>query len=132
MFSLLIERLIYIRPNHCCKKVNVTKTKMRAYLKEIYILFQFVQSNMLQQISIYQYCLLMHQDSQSGGAHAERNNDHVYSSTTDVVRAVMDLTKGVQQVQKEQYLSLVKVSRSDVQYPCLNRAIPTTIESSYS
>lgn len=38
-----------------------------------------------------------------------RTNDPVYCATTDVVRAVMDMTRGVQQAKAEQYVDLVKV-----------------------
>ena len=40
----------------------------------------------------------------------DRSNDNVYTATTDVVRAVMDMTRGVQQAKAEQYVDLVKVS----------------------
>ena len=39
----------------------------------------------------------------------DRTNDHVYSATTNVVRAVMEMTRGVQQAKADQYVTLVKV-----------------------
>ncbi len=43
------------------------------------------------------------------GGELDRNNDHVYMATTNVVRAVMDMTRGVQQAKADQYIKLVKV-----------------------
>ena len=42
----------------------------------------------------------------------DRGDDPVYDNTTSVVRAVMEMTKGVQQARAEEYLELVKVSCS--------------------
>ena len=42
----------------------------------------------------------------------DRSKDSVYRSTTNVVRAVMDMSKGVHQAKAEQYVELVKV------HPC--------------
>ena len=39
----------------------------------------------------------------------DQNKDQVYQSTTAVVRAVMEMTRGVQQAKAEQYVDLVKV-----------------------
>lgn len=39
----------------------------------------------------------------------DRNKDPVYRSTTNVVRAVMDMSKGVHQAKADQYVELVKV-----------------------
>ena len=39
----------------------------------------------------------------------DRGDDPVYDNTTSVVRAVMEMTKGVQQARAEEYLELVKV-----------------------
>ena len=44
-----------------------------------------------------------------GGAGGEQSKDAVYTATTAVVRAVMEMTRGVQQAQAEQYVDLVKV-----------------------
>lgn len=38
----------------------------------------------------------------------DRTHDRVYQSTTDVVRAVMSLSQGVQQATADRYLDLVK------------------------
>ena len=38
----------------------------------------------------------------------DRTSDKVYQATTSVVRAVMDMTKGVHQARAEQYVDLVK------------------------
>ena len=38
-----------------------------------------------------------------------KEGDPVYAATTSVVRAVMDMTRGVQQAKAEQYIDLVKV-----------------------
>ena len=39
----------------------------------------------------------------------EQSKDVVYNATTAVVRAVMEMTRGVQQAKAEQYIDLVKV-----------------------
>ena len=39
----------------------------------------------------------------------DREKDAVYTATTNVVRAVMDMTRGVQHGKAEQYVDLVKV-----------------------
>ena len=39
----------------------------------------------------------------------DQDKDQVYQSTTAVVRAVMEMTRGVQQAKAEQYVDLVKV-----------------------
>ena len=44
-----------------------------------------------------------------GGAGGEQSKDVVYNATTAVVRAVMEMTRGVQQAKAEQYVDLVKV-----------------------
>ncbi|XP_076260317.1 protein tyrosine kinase 2 Fak isoform X10 [Rhynchophorus ferrugineus] len=41
-------------------------------------------------------------------ANLDRTNDKIYACTTDVVRAVMSLSQGVQQSQADQYLELVR------------------------
>lgn len=41
----------------------------------------------------------------------DRTKDPVYRSTTNVVRAVMDMSKGVHQAKADQYVELVKVSK---------------------
>ena len=46
--------------------------------------------------------------SQSVDVQLDRSNDKVYQATTSVVRAVMDMTKGVHQARAEQYVDLVK------------------------
>ncbi len=46
-----------------------------------------------------------------GGAGAPGVEDGVYKATTAVVRAVMEMTRGVQQAHAEQYVDLVKVSQ---------------------
>lgn len=45
---------------------------------------------------------------QNPTANLDRTNDKIYACTTDVVRAVMSLSQGVQQSQAHQYLDLVK------------------------
>ena len=40
---------------------------------------------------------------------ADGDKDAVYQATTAVVRAVMEMTRGVQQAKAEQYVDLVKV-----------------------
>jgi len=42
----------------------------------------------------------------------DRTNDHVYSATTSVVRAVMEMTRGVQTCGAEVYTEFVRVSLS--------------------
>ena len=42
----------------------------------------------------------------------DRTNDHVYSATTSVVRAVMEMTRGVQACGAEVYTEFVRVSLS--------------------
>ena len=44
-----------------------------------------------------------------GGGGGEQSKDVVYNATTAVVRAVMEMTRGVQQAKAEQYVDLVKV-----------------------
>ncbi|XP_074035838.1 protein tyrosine kinase 2 Fak isoform X3 [Leptinotarsa decemlineata] len=46
--------------------------------------------------------------TQNPTANLDRSHDRVYECTTDVVRAVMSLSQGVQQAVAEQYLELVK------------------------
>lgn len=46
--------------------------------------------------------------SQPVDVQLDRSNDKVYQATTSVVRAVMDMTKGVHQARAEQYVDLVK------------------------
>ncbi|KAG5900576.1 hypothetical protein JTB14_022881 [Gonioctena quinquepunctata] len=46
--------------------------------------------------------------TQNPTANLDRTHDRVYECTTDVVRAVMSLSQGVQQAVAEQYLDLVK------------------------
>ena len=41
-------------------------------------------------------------------ADLDRTNDRVYDSTTSVVRAIMELTQGVQQTGRVEYLELVR------------------------
>ena len=41
-------------------------------------------------------------------ADLDRTNDRVYDSTTAVVRAIMELTQGVQQTGRVEYLELVR------------------------
>lgn len=54
--------------------------------------------------------------------HLDRTNDKVYKCTTDVVRAVMALSHGVQQSQADQYLDLVKKVGLDL------RALLTSVD----
>ena len=39
----------------------------------------------------------------------DRSNDHVYRAATDVVRAVSDMSRCLQQASSDQYVDLVKV-----------------------
>ena len=48
--------------------------------------------------------------SSQGSVDQNRVNDDVYQCTTEVVRAVMDMTRTVQQKQAVQYVDLVMVS----------------------
>ena len=58
----------------------------------------------------YSFSSLQSLESQSS-VDIDRKNDNVYSSTTAVVRAVMDMTRGVQQAKADQYIELVKVGQ---------------------
>ena len=46
----------------------------------------------------------------------DRTNDHVYLATTSVVRAVMEMTRGVQTCTAELYTELVRVSLTPPDY----------------
>ena len=52
------------------------------------------------------YCFQL---SSQGSVDQNRVNDDVYQCTTEVVRAVMDMTRTVQQKQAVQYVDLVMV-----------------------